>query len=231
MIRSLNILLAENDNDLAIITKNFLLTNGFITKICNDKDDAWRSFSRERFDFILIDTAISEYQGINMVSQIRKINKDVPIILIGTNAKQADVIMGFKMGADDFIMRPFSMEELGLRIEAIKKRIYLCEQSVHIFKIGRYTLDTLRHVLIHNGKEKKLTTKELDLLYLFCEYKNRVVEREIALKKVWNQENYFSARNMDVYIKRIRNMLCEDPDVQLENVHGVGYKLVVHNIL
>ena len=231
MIRPLNILLAENDIDLAIITKNFLVTNGFITKVCNTEDEVWRIFAKEKFDFLLIDTAISNFQGINIVGQIRKFNNDVPIILIGSNAKQSDIILGFKMGADDFIMRPFSMEELLLRIEAIKKRIVVCEQNVHIYKIGSYTLDTLHHVLIHNGKEKKLTSKELDLLFLFCEYKNRVVEREIALRKVWNQQNYFSARNMDVYIRRIRNMLCDDPDVQLENVHGVGYKLVVHNVL
>ena len=231
MIRPLNILLAESDIDLAIITKNYLVTNGYNTKICNDKESTLSCFSKEKFDFLLVDTAISKSEGINIVSQIRKINKDVPVILIGTNARQSDIILGFKMGADDFILRPFSMEELGLRIEAIRKRILVCEQKTHLFQIGKYTLDTLHHVLIHNGKEKKLTSKELDLLYLFCEYKNRVVEREIALKKVWNQENYFSARNMDVYIKRIRNMLCEDPNVQLENVHGVGYKLVIHNIL
>lgn len=230
MIRHLNILLAENDIDLAIITKNFLVTNGFLTTICNSKDDVMFCLSKEKFDFLIIDTAISDNEGIELVSQIRQDNDDVPIILIGTNVKQSDIISGFRQGADDFIMRPFSMEELGLRIDAIRKRIMANEQGVHLFKIGRYTLDTLHHVLIFNGKEKKLTTKELELLYLFCEYKNRIVERPLALKKVWNQENYFSARNMDVYIKRIRNMLCEDPDVRLENVHGVGYKLTVYGM-
>lgn len=230
MVRHFNILLAENDIDLAIITKNFLVSNGFLTKICNSKEDAMHCFSKEKFNFLIIDTAISNHDGINFVAQIRKINDDVPIILIGTNVTQADIISGFKKGADDFIMRPFSMEELGLRIDAIRKRLILSEQNQHIYKIGRYTLDTLHHVLVLNGKEKRLTTKELELLFLFCQYKNRVVERQLALKKVWNQENYFSARNMDVYIKRLRNMLCDDPDVQLENVHGVGYKLVIYGV-
>lgn len=230
MIRPTNILLIENDIDLSIIMRNFLVENGYQTKACDNIEEAWILFSKEKFDFLLIDTAISDYEGLNMTSKIRKNNKEVPIILIGTNATQSDIITGFKAGADDFILRPFSMEELGLRIAAIRKRISIIEKNRHSIKIGKYTLDTLRHVLTFAGKEKRLTTKELDLLLLFCEYKNRVVERQLALQKVWNQENYFSARNMDVYIKRLRNMLCEDPDVHLENVHGVGYKLTIHGL-
>lgn len=230
MIRPLSILLAENDYDLAIITKNFLVTAGYHVTICNDKDDVMLCISKENFDFFIIDTSFSDYEGIDLAAQIRKGNRDEPIILIGTNPKQSDIILGFKIGIDDFIQRPFSMEELGLRIEAIRRRLMTSEQRKHLFKIGRYTLDTLHHILIIEGREKKLTTKELELLYLFCEYKNRVVERQLALKKVWNQENYFSARNMDVYIKRIRNMLHEDPDVKLENIHGVGYKLTIYGV-
>ena len=230
MIRPINILLVENDNDLSIITKNFLAANGYHTKTSDTKESAMRQFSKEKFDFVLIDTAISQGEGINLMLQIRKINRDVPIILLGTDITQSDIISGFKMGADDVIARPFSMEELGVRIEAIRKRMSIVLRNSHILKIGKYTLDTLHHVLVINGKEKKLTSKELDLLYLFCEYKNRVVERKLALKRVWNQENYFSARNMDVYIKRIRAMLSEDPNVQLENVHGVGYKLIIYGL-
>ena len=230
MIRPLNILLAENDIDLAIITKNFLIENGYLTTVVEDKEEAWQSFSKEKFDFLIIDTAISNNEGINLVAKIRKINKEVPIIIIGTNVTQADVILSLKLEADDFLSNPFSLEELGLRIEIIMKRINIGIQHQYLFSIGKYTLDTLHHVLIFNGKEKKLTAKELDLLFLFCQYKNRVVERHLALKKVWNQENYFSARNMDVYIKRLRNMLRDDPDVQIENVHGVGYKLLIFGL-
>ena len=230
MIRPINILLVENDNELSIITKNFLAANGYQTKISDTKESAMRQFSKEKFDFVLINTAISQGEGINLMLQIRKINRDVPIILLVTGVNQSDIISGFKMGADDVIVRPFSMEELGVRIEAIRKRMSIVLRNSHILKIGNYTLDTLHHVLSINGKEKKLTSKELDLLYLFCEYKNRVVERKLALKRVWNQENYFSARNMDVYIKRIRAMLSEDPNVQLENVHGVGYKLIIYGL-
>ena len=103
----------------------------------------------------------------------------------------------------------------------------ISSQNQHLFALGRYTFDTMRHVLMFNGKERRLTTKEMDLLLLFYEYLNRVVERPVALKRIWNQENYFNARNMDVYIKKLRSMLCEDPNIKLENVHGVGYKLSV----
>lgn len=230
MIRPINLLLVENDKDLSIIMRNYFIDNGHLTKICEDKHQALLAFSNEKFDFIIIDTAISLTDSLDLVAKIRRISKELPIIIIGTNSQPSDIILCFKMGADDFISNPFSMEELGLRIKAIQKRIHIAEQNRHLFKIGQYTLDTLHHVLIFDGKEKKLTTKELDLLYLFCEYKNRVVERKLALKKVWHQENYFSARNMDVYIKRLRNMLADDPNVQLENVHGVGYILIIHGL-
>jgi DNA-binding response OmpR family regulator len=230
MIRPLNIFLAEDETDLAIITKNYLLNHGFNITVCKEKEEAMVLFSKEKFDFIIIDTAFSNNEGIALASKLRKINKDVPIILIGTNTTHDDVISCLKMNIDDFLLRPFSIEELYLRIEIIMRRINVGLRNQHLFKIGKYTLDTMRHVLIFNGKEKKLTSKELDLLYLFYQHRNRIVERQLALKKVWNQENYFSARNMDVYIKRLRNMLCEDSDVQIENVHGVGYKLIIYGL-
>lgn len=230
MIRPLNIFLAEDEADLAIITKNYLLNHGFNITVCKGKEEALILFSKEKFDFIIIDTAFSNNEGIALASKLRKINKDVPIILIGTNTTHDDVISCLKMNIDDFLLRPFSIEELYLRIEIIMRRINVGLRNQHLFKIGKYTLDTMRHVLIFNGKEKKLTSKELDLLYLFYQHRNRIVERQLALKKVWNQENYFSARNMDVYIKRLRNMLCEDSDVQIENVHGVGYKLIIYGL-
>lgn len=230
MIRPLNIMLAENDIDLATITKNFLVNTGYIVTICENKEDAWLAFTKGQFDFIIIDTAISQNKGIDLVADVRKIDSLTPIIILGSDVTQDDVLLGLKLEADDFLNRPFSLEELGLRIEIIMRRVNIGIRTHHLYKIGKYTLDTLHHVLIINGKEKKLTSKELDLLFLFCQYKNRVVERHLALKKVWNQENYFSARNMDVYIKRLRNMLREDPDVQLENVHGVGYKLIIYGL-
>ena len=227
MIRPYKILLAEADEDLASITKNYLVEQGYPTRICYDAESVKTCIRKEKIDFLIIDVSFSAINGFDLLIDIRKTNRFLPVILLGNNVLQSDIIKGFHLGADDFVTRPFSIEELGLRIEAIKRRMQSQELSRHVYHIGRYTFDTLRHVLIYKGEEKKLTTKELDLLFLFCEYKNRVVERQLALKKVWNQDNYFSARNMDVYIKRIRDLLSRDPDIKLENVHGVGYKLVI----
>ena len=227
MYKSLKILLAEQDKDLASITNNFLVARGYSTVLCYDGEEALHHFKKDRLDFILLDSAIPVINSFDLVKEIRHKNKDIPIVFIGANTRQNDIINAFNAGADDFITIPLSMEELGLRIEAINKRTKTNEQRQHFFNVGKYTLDTLHHVLVYNGRERRLTTKELDLLYLFCEYKNRVVERSLALKRVWNAENYFNARNMDVYIGRLRNMLCDDPNIKLENVHGVGYKLIV----
>ena len=227
MIGPYNILLAECDGELATITKNYLASRGYPTIICNNGREALRCFRSEKLSFLIIDVALPYVNGFDVVREIRQINKEIPIILIGSNVKHSDIIKGFQVGADDFVSRPFSMEELGLRIEAIHKRLKISSQNQHLFVLGRYTFDTMRHVLMFNGKERRLTTKEMDLLLLFYEYLNRVVERPVALKRIWNQENYFNARNMDVYIKKLRSMLCEDPNIKLENVHGVGYKLSV----
>lgn len=227
MIRPLKILLAEHDEDIASITKNFLVSRGYSCVICSDGEEALHHFKKERFDFVLADINLPITNGYDLVIEIKKKNKDIPVVFLGSEAHQADIIKGFNVGADDFVVRPFSMEELGLRIQAIFNRTQANEKRQHIHTFGNYTLDTLHHVLIFNGQEKRLTTKELNLLYLFFEYKNHVVERSLALKRVWNTENYFNARNMDVYVGRLRKILKHDPNVRLENVHGVGYKLVV----
>lgn len=223
----LKILLAEHDTDLASITKNYLVTCGYPTQICLDGESALQLFRKEQFDFVLIDADITVISSIDLAKEIRQKNRFIPIVFIGTNPHQSEIIKAFNIGADDFLARPFSMEELGLRIKAIQKRAKTTENKQHYFNIGGCTLDTLHNVLSYNGKEKKLTSKELDLLCLLLEYKNRVVERPLALKRVWHSDNYFNARNMDVYVKRLRNILREDPSLKLENVHGVGYRLVI----
>ena len=228
MLQHLKILLAEQDKEIASITKNYLVSRGYSTALCCNGEEALEYFRKERLDFVLIDVGIPVVSGYDVAIEIKKTNVDMPVIFIGSGPHQTEVIKAFHSGADDFITRPFSMEELGMRIEAIKKRSRTNEKHRRIFTIGRYTLDTLHHVLIHNGREWRLTTKELELLCLFCEYSNRVVERSLALQRVWNTENYFNARNMDVYVRRLRNKLCEDPDVKLENVHGVGYRLIIN---
>ena len=227
MIKQFRILLAEHDKELASITKNFLVSRGYPTVACSDGEEALQHFRKERFDFVLIDVDVPVVNGYDLAREIKKRNRDIPIVFLGTDAHQPEIIKGFNLGADDFIVRPFSMEELGLRIEAIGNRAKNHEKRQNFYTFGNYTLDTLHHVLIVNGYEKRLTTKELELLYLLCEYKNRVVERSLALKRVWSTDNYFNARNMDVYVGRLRRILRRDSSVIIENVHGIGYKLVI----
>ena len=227
MIKPFKILLAEHDKDIASITKNFLVSRGYLCVICFDGEEAMQVLRKEHFDFALVDINLPVVNGFDIIKAIKKKGRDTPVVFLGINTHQSEIIRGFHVGADDFITRPFSMEELGLRIEAIVHRMRNTEKKQHFYTFGRYTLDTLHHSLIIDGHEKRLTTKELELLYLFCEYKNRVVERSLALQRVWNTENYFNARNMDVYVGRLRTLLCHDPSVYLENVHGIGYRLVV----
>lgn len=226
MIKTFKILLAERDREVASITKNFLVSRGYSIVICFDGEEALQQFRRERFDFVLADINIPVINGFDLVREIKSRNRDVPVICLGAARHQHEIAKGFHAGADDYITRPFSMEELGLRIEAISKWSKTNEKKQYKYNFGSYTIDTMHHVLIINGHEKRLTTKELELLCLLCEYKNRVVERSFALKRIWNIENYFNARNMDVYVGRLRNILCHDPTVYLENVHGIGYRLV-----
>ena len=223
----LKILLAEHDKDLASITKNYLVSCGYPTQICLDGESALEHFCKEQFDFVLIDADITNISSIELAMEIRQRNRFIPIVFIGTNPHQSEIIKAFNIGADDFMARPFSMEELGLRINAIQKRAKTVENKLHYLSIGGFILDTLHNEISYNGKKKKLTPKEFDLLCLLLEYKNRVVERSLALKRVWHSDNYFNARNMDVYVKRLRNILREDPSIKLENVHGVGYRLVI----
>lgn len=227
MIKPLKILLVEHDKELASIIKNYLVSRGYSCVLCFDGEEALQCFKKERIDFVLADVNVPIIDGYDLAKEIKKSNRDVPIAFLGADIHQTEIIKGFNVGADDFISLPFSMEELGLRIEAIINRVKNNEKKQHTFKLGRYTLDPLHHVIVIDGREKRLTTKELELLYLFYEHKNRVVERSMALRRIWNTENYFNARNMDVYIGRLRNILCDDPCVYLENVHGIGYKLVV----
>ncbi|MBO4574571.1 MAG: response regulator transcription factor [Bacteroidales bacterium] len=230
MIGPYYILLAEGDGETAMITKNYLASNGYPTIICENGREALRCFRSEKLNFLIINVSLAYIDGIEVAREVRKSNKDIPIIMFGRNVPQSDIAKCFQVDVDDFLAQPFSMEELRLRIQAIMRRVKMYLQSQHLLPLGRYTIDTMRHTLNINGNTHKLTNKEMDLLMLFYEYLGRVVERQVALKRIWNQENYFNARNMDVYIKKLRDMLCDDPNVRLENVHGLGYKLIVYNI-
>ena len=221
-------MLAEDDKNLGFILMSYLVVKGYPTVLSLDSSDALNRFENEAFDFVILDTVLSgSLDGYVLAERIRQYDKDVPILFISSKTSRTDVSKGFEVGADDFITKPFSIDELLERVNAICKRTVLKTKNEHIYQLGSYTFDGIKHVLTKNGIVKKLTNRELDLLFLFCEYKNRIVERSIALQRIWHAVNYFNARNMDVYVAKIRKLFEDDPNVELQNIHGVGYRLVV----
>lgn len=226
---TIKIMLVEDDRNLSLILKAYLTTKGYHTILCLNGNEALEHFNNESYDFMIVDVMIPGLDGFSLVKEVRKSDTEIPIVFLSAKSLHSDIKKGFDLGADDYIIKPFNMDELILRIEAIHRRVNDSGRKHHILQLASFTLDGIRHVLIRNGVERKLTSRELELLFLLSEHVNRVVERSVALKKIWNQDNYFSARNMDVYIGKIRRMLKDDPNVELQNIHGVGYKLMVKN--
>ncbi|MBC8319973.1 MAG: response regulator transcription factor [Bacteroidetes bacterium] len=229
MKKETRVLLAEDDKNLGNILKTYLEAKGYPTVLCADGKIAYETFKRDNFDFCVFDIMMPEMDGFTLAKKIRKIDKDIPILFLTAKAMQEDRIHGFEVGADDYLTKPFSMEELVLRIKAIIRRSgsLIDEKSKSVFKFGEYTFEYNRQLLIFDKKELKLTSKEAELLKLLCENMNNVLDRTVALNKIWFDDSYFNARSMDVYITKIRKYLKEDPTVELINVHGVGFKLVV----
>lgn len=222
------ILLAEDDKNLGTLLKNYLDAKDFITELCVDGEEALRKFRTNKYDFCIFDVMMPKLDGFTLAREVRKTDQNVPILFLTAKSLEEDKITGFKTGADDYMTKPFSMDELLHRIVAITKRIeptpVVAESN--IYKIGNYIFDYNRHLLIFEGVEQKLTSKEAGLLRLLAKNLNQVLSRSEALFNVWDDDSYFNARSMDVYITKLRKYLKGDPDVALINVHGVGFKLI-----
>jgi len=225
------LLLAEDDRNLGNILKNYLDVKGYATTLCLNGQEAVEAIMRRDFDLCILDIMMPVKDGFTAAAEIRALNKKVPIIFLTAKSLQEDKLKGFETGADDYITKPFSMEELLLRMQAILRRT---EESLkhpavdHVFQIGSYLFDYNRQTLIRAGREQKLTSKEAGLLRLLCTHANKVLDRHTTLREIWNADSYFNARSMDVYIVKLRKYLKDDPDVELLNVHGVGFKLVMN---
>ena len=229
--KKIKILLAEDDPNLGTILKAYLEAKGFPVKLAINGVEAHNMFLRETFDFCIFDVMMPEKDGFSLAKDIRKIDKKVPILFLTAKTMQEDIIEGLKIGADDYLTKPFSMEELLLRITAIIRRSNIEDASASqktFFHIGSYTFDYSRQILKYKGEEQKLTSKEAQLLKMLCDFTNDVLDRSLALNKIWLDDNYFNARSMDVYIAKLRKYLKHDPNVELLNVHGKGFKLIVN---
>jgi DNA-binding response OmpR family regulator len=229
MEQKTKLLLAEDDENLGLLLREYLIAKGFDAQLYPDGEAAYKGFMKEHYDICILDIMMPKKDGITLAKDIRIIDPDIPIIFLTAKNLKEDVLEGFKLGADDYITKPFSMEELILRIEAILRRTTQEGQSnsQQVFTIGRYTFDTRKQTLTEGENTVKLTTKEADLLKLLCQNANKVLERNYALKSIWIDDNYFNARSMDVYITKLRKHLKDEPSVEIINVHGKGYKLII----
>ena len=227
----LKILLAEDDRNLGNILRAYLEAKGFDTQLFINGQEAIDAYQKEIFNFCILDVMMPVKDGFTLAREIRALDKTIPILFLTAKSLQEDKLKGFEIGGDDYLTKPFSMEELLVRITAIIRRAQqndLPPAVANMFKIGNYTFNYNRHILMYDKEEHKLTAKEADLLKMLCENLNDVLDRSVALKHIWSDDSYFNARSMDVYIAKLRKYLKDDPTVELINVHGIGFKLVAN---
>ncbi len=227
--KNIKILLAEDDENLGSLLREYLVAKELKTDLFVNGELALDGFNKNKYDLCILDVMMPKMDGFTLAREIRKINKNVPFIFLTAKSLKEDVIEGFTAGADDYMTKPFSMEELLFRIQAILRRTNSNNnpEANETFIIGDYEFDSQKQILKYNNKDQKLTTKESELLKLLCNNMNNVLERNFALNTIWQEDSYFNARSMDVYITKLRKYLKEDPSLQILNIHGKGYKLIV----
>lgn len=230
--RLARILLVEDDPNLSEVIRDFLEMQGYEILCAFDGEEGLTKFYRNNIDLCLVDVMMPKKDGFGLVEEIRKLNDDVPVIFITARSMKEDRIHGFKVGCDDYLAKPFSTEELELRIHAILKR---CQTRPYefrngdkeIYSIGKYTFDYSNMMLRLGDSEQRLTKKEADLLHLLVINKNQLLKRDLALKMVWGDDDYFIGRSMDVFITKLRKHLREDTAIRIINFHGNGFVLEV----
>jgi len=227
MEKEYKILLTEDDENLGMLLREYLQAKGFETDLLPDGEEGYKAFMSKKYDLCILDVMMPKKDGFSLAKDIRMVNSDVPIIFLTAKSLKEDIFQGFKIGADDYLTKPFSMEELLFRLEAILRRTKGGNAAQEFYQLGKYKFDTQKQQLIEGDITIKLTTKESELLKLLCTNANKVLERNFALKTIWVDDNYFNARSMDVYITKLRKHLKDEPNVEIINVHGKGYKLVM----
>jgi DNA-binding response OmpR family regulator len=220
------ILLVEDDPSLGFVIKDNLIIKGYDVTLCQDGEEGERSFHAHTFNLCIFDVMLPKKDGFTLARNVREKNKNIPILFLSAKAMKEDKLEGFQTGADDYITKPFSLEELFCRIE-----VFLCRSNKSLphderfFRIGQYQFDHTNLLLTGSDSEKSLTQKEADVLKLLYLNRERVLKREEILKQVWGDDDYFMGRSMDVFISKLRKYLKDDPHVQIVNYHGIGFKL------
>lgn len=227
-IENARIMLCEDDENLGMLLREYLEAKNYNVDLCVDGEAGFNTFQSNKYDLCILDVMMPKMDGFTLAYKIRELNADVPFMFLTAKTMKEDVKQGFELGADDYITKPFSMEEVVFRIEAILRRVKGKKNSNSaIFQIGKFTFDSKKQTLTYENTVEKLTTKEADLLKLLASKQNELLQRDYALRAIWVDNNYYNARSMDVYITKLRKLLKADPNVELLNVHGKGYKLVV----
>ena len=230
MEETIKILLCEDDENLGMLLREYLQAKGYSTVLCPDGEQGFKEFTKNKYDIAVLDVMMPKKDGFTLAQDIRQANADLPIIFLTAKTLKEDILEGCKIGADDYITKPFSMEELVFRVEAILRRVRgkKTKEST-LYHIGKFVFDTQKQLLTIGDQQTKLTTKENELLALLCSHANEILQRDFALKTIWIDDNYFNARSMDVYITKLRKHLKDDDQIEIINIHGKGYKLIVPN--
>lgn len=228
------VLLVEDDPNLGNLLLEYLQAKEYDTTLATNGKEGLTQFKNNVFDVCIFDVMMPVMDGFTLAREVRKLDAETPIVFLTAKSMKEDTIEGFNAGGDDYLTKPFSMEELLLRLKAILRRTKnqtLTNSDQNNFEVGEYKFDFNLQKLEVNGKAQKLTTREAELLKLLCINVNDVLDRTFALKSIWHDDNYFNGRSMDVYIAKLRKYLREDPNLEIVNVHGKGFKLLVKNTL
>lgn len=228
MTEKQHIFLVEDDLSFGAVLKSYLEINDYEVSWTDDGKYALERFRNGNYHICILDVMLPNVDGFTLGSEIRKINKDIPMVFLTAKSMKEDILKGYNLGADDYITKPFDTEVLLAKIQAIIKRQSVqAVQEENIFQIGSYEFDAKLRNISRNGEKQKLSPKEADLLKLLCLNKNELLSRDTALNKIWGEDGYFTARSMDVFITKLRKYLKDDPNIEIKNIHGSGFLLEV----
>ena len=224
----IKILLVEDDLNLGLVITDHLKSIDYDVICAEDGAEGLVKFNESAFDLCILDVMLPVLDGFSLAKDIRKVNAEIPILFLTAKSMTEDKITGFEAGGDDYLTKPFSIQEFQLRVKALLRRVQgVKTEDEKVYNIGLYTYDKENQVLTISGKEKTLTKKEAQILRLLYKYKNQVISREIILKGVWGQDDYFVGRSLDVFITKLRKYFAEDPRIVISNLHGVGFKFEI----
>jgi two-component system, OmpR family, response regulator len=221
-----HIFLLEDDLSFGAVLKSYLELNDYVVTWVDDGKLAMERFNSGDYQICILDVMLPNVDGFTIGTEIRKINNEIPMVFLTAKSMKEDILKGYNLGADDYITKPFDTEVLLCKIQAIIKRQTVeTKPETFVFEIGSYTFDSKLRSISRNGEKQKLSPKEADLLKLLCQNKNQLLSRETALRKIWGDDGYFTARSMDVFITKLRKYLKEDPNIEIKNIHGSGFIL------